>query len=233
MRFNIWYALTLGALLLVCLDVFADKDHDMKRGHFTRRGNERSERPINVGPGAPAYGGNGCPQGTMRVVFAPDNLSFTVLFDQFVAQTTGNGQKKDNLSCDALIPIQLPDGMQMQITRVDFRGFVGLPDDKSRAELHSVFNFRGAGGDGNRMNLHYRFAGPLMDNYEVSTDAMDDQQVAPETSPCGGQTRLRIFSEMKVVSKNNGSATIDSIDGGAHAIYYVNWQSCSRGKPGK
>jgi hypothetical protein len=230
---RLWYALTLGCLFIVCLRAMAggERDHDFRRGRFNRTGNERSERPGQVTPGAPAHSGNGCPPGTMRVVFAPDALSFTVLFDQFVAQVDGSGAKRDVMSCDALIPLQLPEGMRMQITRVDFRGFVALPDAGSRAVLHSVFNFRGGGGDGDRMNLHYQFDGPVTDNYQISTDALADEQTTAETSPCGGSTRLRIFNEIKLVSRdrsNSASATIDSIDGGAHATYYLNWKSCTR-----
>lgn len=229
MKSKIWYALTLSALLIVSLDSNA-RDKEFKRGKSHQRGNERSERPSRVTPGTPVHGGNGCPQGTMAVAFAPDNLSFSILFDKFIAEVNQPKQKRDVMACDIQIPIELPDNMQMEITRVDFRGFVALPDPGTRAVLNSVFNFRGRGGDGDRMNLRYRFDGPVMDNYEISTDVMNDAS-ATEISPCGGQTTLRIYSQLQIMAKKNGQpaqVTVDSIDGGAHAIYYVNWKSCVR-----
>lgn len=227
MKNKLWYLLTLSALLAVSLDAMAARNHDFRRERPIRRGNERSERPGRVEPGRPNFGGNGCPAGTMSVAFAPDNLSFSIIFDQFVAETTP-GMRRDVMTCDALIPITLPDNMQMQITRVDFRGFVALPLPGMRANLHSVFNFRGRGGDGEQMNLRYSFQGPVMDTYEISTDAIGDNQT--ETSPCGGTVQLRVFNQLQIVSrpsKETASVTIDSIDGAAHATYYVNWKTCN------
>lgn len=229
---KIWYALTLSGLLLLALQARADRDRDFKRGRFHQRGNERSERPQRVTPGRPVHGGNGCPQGTMSVAFAPDNLSFSILFDQFIAQTNpAPGERRDVMTCDIQVPVQLPDNMQMEITRVDFRGFVGLPEAGSRAILQSMFNFRGRGGDGDRLNLRYTFNGPVMDDYEISSDVIAvNANNSTEISPCGGQTTLRIYNQLRLQSPRGSQpaqVTIDSIDGGAHAIYYVNWKSCT------
>lgn len=206
----------------------ADRERSMRRGHGQRRGNEASEAVSQVTVGNPSYGGNGCPQGTMRVAFAPDNLSFSLLFDQFVAEVSDPTlAAKDIMACEALIPIQIPNGQQMRITRVDLRGFAALPE-RAKGMLHSVFNFRGRGGDGNRLNLRYNFEGPLMDNYELSSDAL-----APgdsETSPCGGNFQLRIANQLRVRTPKKGeraSITLDSIDGAAEAIYFVSWHSCN------
>ncbi|MGE4130619.1 MAG: DUF4360 domain-containing protein [Bdellovibrionales bacterium] len=226
--------------LTLCL-IFAlpswgrDREKRFKRGKRAERGNEHSERPGRVPVGRLTHGGNGCPDGSMQVVFAPDNLSFSILFDQFVAEAQGGkGDRRDVMTCNAIIPIELPDGMQMEITRVDYRGFVGLPDVSSRARLHSIFNFRGRGGDGDRMNLKFDFEGPVLDNYEISSDLIEAGNT--EISPCGGTTNLRVYNQVQVVSRkpdSPASVTIDSIDGAANALYYVNWRRCSSGGPGK
>lgn len=211
-----------------------DKDREFKKERPHHRGNENSQRVTSITVGQPSYGGNGCPQGTMRAVFAPDNLSFSILFDQFVAEVSDSKPRRDVISCEAYIPIAIPDGMQMEITRVDFRGFVGLPD-RAQAQLHSIFNFRGRGGDGDKMNLRFRFQGPVMDNYEISTDAMQAQQDT-ELSPCGGSFHLRVMNQLRLVNPAKGqpaSVTIDSIDGQQNAVYYVNWRACSAGGHGK
>jgi hypothetical protein len=178
--------------------------------------------------GTPSYGGNGCPQGTMKAVFAADSLSFSLLFDQFVAEATeGSLARKDEMSCDAIIPLQIPEGMQMQITRVDLRGFVGLPN-KAKATLHSMFNFKGRGGDGDRMNLRFNFEGPKTEDYFLSSDAMGNED--SEVSPCGGSFNLRIMNQLKVRTAKKGepaSITLDSVDGSTEAVYFVNWQSCA------
>ncbi len=228
-------ALSISLLFILPSYSFAgDRDKNFGKGRGGhQRGNERSERPGRVPVGQPQSGGNGCPAGTMRVVFAPDNLSFAILFDQFVAsaQVTG-GDRRDVMTCNALIPIELPANMQMEITRVDYRGFISLPDAQSRAKLHALYNFRGRGGDRDRMNLRFDFTGPGQDNYVITTDLLNGggANPNPETSPCGGQTVLRVYNQLTVVSRNpnaQAQATIDSIDGQANAVYYVNWRACS------
>lgn len=222
-----------------------DRDKNFGKGRGGPwRGNEHSERPGRVPVGRPSAGGNGCPAGTMRVVFAPDNLSFSILFDQFIAEAKSEkGQGRDVMACDMLIPIEIPAGMQMEITRVDYRGFVALPD-QSVAKLLAVFNFRGRRGDGHRLNLRFNFQGPVMDNYAISTDLLNGggREVNPEVSPCGGPTQLRVYNQL--ILKNKGATeaqvTIDSIDGQSNAVYHVNWRSCraasdetSRGNEGR
>ncbi len=215
-----------------------DRDGDFRRGRGgNSRGNERSERPNRVPVGRPSSGGNGCPAGTMQVQFAPDNLSFSILFDQFVAETDGaRGSRKDLMTCDMLIPIEIPANLQLEITRVDYRGFVALPA-RAQAKLHAIYNFRGRGGDGDRMNLRHNFQGPLTETYTLSTDLLNRGGTGTEISPCGGSTVLRVFNQIQISSKTPGEqaqATIDSIDGQANAIYYLNWKACqAQNQPGR
>lgn len=212
-----------------------DREGSFRRGQGAQRGNERSERPGRVPVGSPQWGGNGCPAGTMQVSFAPDNLSFSILFDQFVAETAagGRGARRDLMTCNALIPIEIPPNMQMEITRVDYRGFVALPA-QSRAVLHALYNFRGRGGDGDRLNLRFNFQGPLTETYTLTTDLVNRGGTGTEVSPCGGSTVLRVYNQLQIVSRNQNEvaqATIDSIDGQANAVYYVNWKACTSNEP--
>lgn len=224
-----------AAVLIFSFSTFAhaDRNRDFRRGHPRGGwGNDRSERIRNLPIGQTVYGGNGCPQGTMQALFAPDYLSFTLLFDQFVAETgtADNQRRRDVMNCDTSISLQIPEGMQMEISRVDFRGFVGLPE-RSRAVLNSVFSF----GRGERMNMRFNFEGPVMDNYEISSDTLNaGGNRTPENglSPCGGPAVLRIMNSLKVTSPAKGqqaSLTIDSIDGSSNAVYYVNWKACTAG----
>jgi hypothetical protein len=226
-------------MLILSFNVSArERDFNFRRERPRLRGNENSERVNRVAVGRLNFAGNGCPEGTMRVAFAPDNLSVSILFDQFVAEIAEGRHGMDAMTCNAVIPIDLPDNMQMEITRVDFRGFVSLPQG-TVANLVSFFNFKGPGGDRDRMNLRFNFAGPVMDDYEISTDAMNGGRRAQdsEISPCGGTVNLRVSNTVRVQSrahaKEAAQVTIDSIDGSANAVYYVNWRACaSPGGPG-
>ena len=229
------FSLFLGALVFATVQnasaLGQDRERPLRPGRPQRRGNENSQTVTQVTVGTPVYGGSGCPQGSMRAVFAPDNLSFSLLFDQFAAEVVDSAPpKRDFMICNLMIPIQIPNGMQMEITRVDFRGFTNLPD-QATALLHSVFNFRGHGEDMNRINLRYNFQGPVVDNYELSSDVMTGGDT--EVSPCGGSVQLRILNELKVRTARRGESatiTLDSVDGTSEAIYFVNWKQCSRSR---
>lgn len=220
-------------LLLSVLFTFTPASRAAERERFFRRGriqgprgNENSLRIGRVPLGALQFAGNGCPAGTMRVVFAPDSLSFSVIFDQFVAEVkNGDRLRRDLIVCDALVPVQLPANMRMEITRVDYRGFSALPAG-AVAELHSILNFWGPRGDLDRLNLRFRFTGPVTENYELSSDVITNGDT--EVSPCGGAVVLRLRNQLRVVSRSKeaSSVTLDSIDGAGHATYQVNWTSC-------
>lgn len=214
-----------------------DNERGFRRGRGGFRGNERSERIGRIGMGNLNYAGNGCPEGTMSLSMSPDNLSFSLLFDSFTAEVGAGAQRmRDVMSCQIVIPFDIPEGTQMEITRVDFRGFVTIPEG-GRGALHSVFNFfdrgRGPQDRGNmrdRMNIRYQFAGPITENYEISTGVINERG-APETevSPCGGRAYLSITNRLQVNAGRRGetaSATIDSIDGSSNSVYYVNWKKC-------
>ncbi len=227
-------AIFLLLVLTACLKVSgAERDHGFKRGRGLTHGNQQSERPGRVGVGREAHAGNGCPAGTMRVVFAPDLLSFTMLFDQFIAQVDpGNNVKRDQMNCDTVIPLTLPDNMQMEITHVDFRGFVALPD-RAKARVHSMFNFRGRGGNKDRINMRFDFQGPSMEDYEISSDTIESngRSAESEVSPCGGDVELRVATRLMLLSpgrNDQATITLDSIDGASEATYYVNWRTCRK-----
>jgi len=227
MKARFGYLLIFYVLSLTSMADAGERERSLRSGRPNHRGNENSQSVTQINVGSPVYGGNGCPQGTMRVVFSPDNLSFSLLFDQFIAEVVDpSGSAKDVMACDLIIPMQIPNGMQMTITRVDFRGFSALPA-RARAVLHSMFNFRGR-GDGERMNLRYTFSGPVMENYEISSDALAPGET--ETSPCGGAFQLRILNQLRIHTTKKGepaSITLDSVDGASEAMYFVNWQSCA------
>lgn len=223
-------------VLVAAEPALAARERIWKRGHRPReRGNERSERVRNVPVGQLSYGGNGCPAGTTQVSFAPDNLSFSILFDNFVAETNPSArQPRDVMRCNLVIPLDIPEGLRARITRVDYRGFVGIPAQGS-AKLRSMYSFtmkrRGPRNDpereGEQIFLTETFRGPIMEDYFLSSDVMQDQDIV---SPCGGPTRLRINNEIVIQSRDRtqeSRVTIDSIDGTGNTIYYLNWERCT------
>lgn len=241
-------ALTLLAIvsLLFSVAALADRDKEFKRDRPNRKGNERSERVSDLQVADAMGQGNGCPEGTMRVAFAPDNLSFSILFDKFVAEVAADGNRvrnKDRMACTVIVPMLIPEGMQMSVTRIDYRGFAALSEG-SRAMLQSRISFferdRARWGDGRAKDatqLKYAFQGPTAEDYLISSGAVEEGDSSPVayTSPCGGAVRLRIDNSLTVVSRRGQDATLtlDSIDGSSNAVYFVNWQKCVDNTPDK
>lgn len=203
---------------------------ELRRSTDTRRGNERSKRITNVVTGNPIYSGDGCPANTAQVSFAVDNLSFSILFDQFVAESSSSTRKREALACHILVPIQIPEDTQMEITRVDLRGYVQLPIG-AQAVMRSSFNFRGRDRDRSQLIVSSRWQGPKMENFDLTSEALREEQVksSTEISPCGGLAYLVIRNQLSILSENTQDEallSLDSIDGIGRAEYFVNWKSC-------
>ncbi len=244
--------LVLTTIASSVADAATDRQRPIRKGKGKIKGNERSELPKELTIGSIKHGGDGCPTGTLSIAFAPDNLSFSILYDQFYTTVDPTevrekmrqqeGGPKDpvqenravlkSLKCITDIPMAIPANMQLEITRIDFRGFLDLPK-RSRGMISSAFNFRGPGGDKDRIHVGFDFKGPLSEEYELSSDAKVGQVIESEASPCGGQVVLRMVTKLDLISGNvHNSAlfTLDSTDSTAQAIYYLNWRKCQGSK---
>ena len=174
----------------------------------------------DISLGIPAYGGNGCPQGTVSATLSPDTKQLSILFDQYTVQASG-ATKIDRKSCNLAIPIRIPQGMSVSVVGVDYRGFNGLPRGATSV-LSNQYFFAGSQGP----TLSKTFTGPLNAEYLVSNKL---QATAVVWSPCGAETNIRINSSMRVSTNAMGEqalATVDSVDLSAGLIYQLQWRSC-------
>jgi hypothetical protein len=234
-------SLFFGANPVQAQNRMMDIERNWRKGTPNRRGNENSTRP----PSIPRLGGirrdeererrdnvsdpatTGCPNGSFNVTFAPDGLSFSVLFDNFVASTAATSaanNKNTTLRCHLVIPMEIPMGMKMLITRIDYRGFASLPQN-STGVLRSTFAFKKS-GEAHNVNLNYQFAGPTNENFVISSDVLSDQQAV---SNCGGLNNLRVSNVLRIKNKKPADAmlTLDSLDGAAEQlVYFVSYSPC-------
>lgn len=219
-------ALTL--LLLVSPTAFADRP----LSPFASRscGNERSENVADLALGLPVYGGSGCPKGSVSVAFAPDNLSFSVIYSSFVAATPGRFHFFDTKNCSVIIPLKVPEGMQVRVSRVDYRGFVSLPVRNSFGVFNARYGFRPRYGRiPSSVGFGHRFQGPIAEDYFLSSgDLHGGQGVEVGSSGCGGVTQLRLDSSLLVYGPPDAEMqmTLDGVDGTARSVYFLDWQRC-------
>ncbi|TMW61753.1 hypothetical protein Poli38472_010816 [Pythium oligandrum] len=77
--------------------------------------------------GKPTFLGSGCPADSIAIVPAKDGQSMSVLFSQFTASTSAD-RHRDRKTCNLAIPVNTLPGISIGIFRVDYRGYVSVPE---------------------------------------------------------------------------------------------------------
>ena len=156
--------------------------------------------------GLPSYGGSGCPTGSASATVSPDGQELSVIFDKFVAN---NGRK----NCALTIPVKVPNGFQVSIYTMDYRGYVA---PKTTGRLTTDYFFAGQ-----RTSPITRVITGEKNYSERDTVAT----MADVWSKCGDSVNMRVNAAMAASGK--GDATVDSVDV-AHAglVYYLKYRSC-------
>ena len=155
--------------------------------------------------GDPDYGGTGCPAGTASATVSPDGQELSVLFDQYVAN---NGRK----NCALTIPLHVPNGFQVAIYTMDYRGYVAP---------RTIGKF----------TTDYFFAGqrstPSTKTFRGETNYSTRDTIGTMTnvwSRCGDNLNMRINTGM--VASGRGDASVDSVDAAAGIIYHIRYRAC-------
>jgi hypothetical protein len=172
--------------------------------------------------GDPAYGGNGCPQGTASAVLSPDHKALSILFDQYSAEAgRTTGRHLDRKSCNIAIPVHVPSGYSISLFQVDYRGFNSLPSGGS-SRLNVDYFFAGQRGP----SYSKQFNGELNQDYLVSNKLIGESLV---WSPCGADTNLRVNSSIMAETNSRNEqtiATVDSADIRSGLVYHIQWREC-------
>ena len=172
------------------------------------------------------YHGPGCPSGTARAVISPDRQSFTVIFDRFTAgSTSGSASGRATSSCSLIADLSYPDGWQLTIATVDFRGFAAV-DTEAWAKVTARFRFRGAGF---QRPAQLTIIGPWVSDFLLH----EERGSGREWSPCHRSSSRDLFVDASLQTHAQGSRyaylSMDSIDGQARSLrhtYYVQWRRC-------
>jgi hypothetical protein len=98
----------------------------------------RAADPISVQ--SLTYEGSGCPAGSVATNISPDGLSFTLLFDSYLAEVGPTvPRKRGTRECTVDVLLQAPLGWSWAIVGVDHRGFASLGPGVS-GTVNRVFN---------------------------------------------------------------------------------------------
>ncbi|MGB1310431.1 MAG: DUF4360 domain-containing protein [Leucothrix sp.] len=165
------------------------------------------------------YAGNGCPAGSASVVLANDKQSVSVLFDDYIAEAGGHGQRTfDRKKCDIAFSLNLPRGLSVSLINADYRGFTDLPRT-ARASFTRDYFF--AGTRGPRLKKAWR--GNRSDDFLIK-----DQMgvIGNVWSPCGADVILRSKTAATVRTRRGHEAmmSVDSADMTSKTIFRYNFR---------
>ncbi|TAQ89978.1 hypothetical protein B7494_g1726 [Chlorociboria aeruginascens] len=178
--------------------------------------------PTEVYINSIAYGGTGCPQGSVGSFISTDLSTFTLIFDSFVASIgPGVAITSERVNCQLNIDLQYPSGFQYSILDTEFRGYVGI-DKGVTAVQAATYYFTGSSS---QASVSTTFAGPQDGDYAI-TDSVPFTSTI--WSPCGSALPLNIDSQVRLsstVSTGTGEITDDSIDGKITFVVGVTWET--------
>ena len=181
------------------------------------------EAPQGVYVRSMSYGGSGCPQGSVGKTISSDGSSFTLIFDEYIAEAGYDiPRSAGRKTCQVTMDIRVPRGYQYSIATLDTRGYVSL-DRGARAYQKSTYYFdRFYEG-----TFVTNFRGPIDEDYTVTDEV--ELESGGVWSPCGSNRLLNIKTEIGVRGRrgNEGMLTVDSLDGYVKQIYGLRWRACS------
>ena len=211
----------------------SDDSGDFTDGDEGAAPNTDSDPVPGLSMSTPTYGGTGCPQGTASTVLSPDGKTLTVIFDAYIAQANSS-LPRDQKGCQINIPFQVPAGYQVQVVKMDYRGFTNLPQG-ARSTFGAGFRYLEVNGQAtnNPRVLRARvLQGPRQQEFKLTSILR-----GARFSPCGSNFILAAESMLNVASNRRGEeafATVDSLDAVAlPVVYSLRWKRCSVGPGGE
>jgi len=169
-----------------------------------------------------SHGGTGCPQGTVGTYIFDDGKVFTLSFDQYSAsQSRGSDPAKARSYCNLGLELNIPQGWQFSIFKIDYRGYANL-DAGLSGVIQSSYRFSGGAST---PVLRQTLSGPVATDY-LKTDNIGISSLV--WSPCGVTRALNIKSEVRLEGDRarSGLMTVDTIDGEFKQIYALQWRRC-------
>ena len=166
-----------------------------------------------------AYAGNGCPSGSASVVISPDKKSVSFLFDEYIAEAGGHGQRTfDRKKCDIALGLNIPNGISVSLINADYRGFNDLPRGATATFTRDYF-FAGTTGP----SLKKTWSGARSNDFKV-TDNLG--VMAKVWSKCGADVILRSKSAATVKTQRGREALmmVDSVDMKSTTLFRYNFR---------
>lgn len=207
-----------------------------------------SAHALTVQGGRAIISGPHCNDGNTRVVFSPDNATFSILYDDMTTSTRDAVRGEGTVfapakTCRIRIPFVTVRGKQVELQQVDYRGFVSVSAARAYAVIESKHQFpRGTVVVSNgrwpsdRLNSGVTFLkeGPFQDDVTWAarfSPTATSPNMGLHISLCDGNANLDIETTIRAHSfEPDGEVEVmlDSADAslGASATYRVVEKNC-------
>jgi hypothetical protein len=166
------------------------------------------------------YSGSGCPQGTVRTAFAPDNSAVSFLFDQYAVRAQNSTARAN---CTVRFMLLPPRNYQLRVARIEYRGAVMLGAG-AQAQLKSNVMQQNGRVARTISDTTHNFQGPLNDLLYA------DSGTGAVWWPCNGVAGFNFIfkSELNLMNPTSDEATVsvDSADASVGATFYLDWHKC-------
>lgn len=160
--------------------------------------------------GNPTFFGSGCPDGAVRTITSSDNQTFSVIFSQYVSETS-NDRRMDRSSCNLAVSVDVKEGYSIGIFKTDYRGFTSVPESNEEdfAKFYAEYFFAGIRGP----TVSKHFPSGTFDDFFISDDLLVNNAIY---TPCGASTVFRINTSITATKKKENTddvfITVDTID---------------------
>jgi len=165
-------------------------------------------------------GGNGCAPGTVTQNLSPDAKALTLLFDNFLVDSSANRGREVKKSCRVNMRLAIPPGWAYTLFSVDYRGFASLGDD-DESRLRSWYSLDGS----QQIRIsNLKMEGPYQADY------LQRAWVPLDTLPwlACNRTSSNIVIDTEIMTNGDSAMmTVDSVDGELRQQYGVAWRRCS------
>ena len=165
--------------------------------------------------------GSGCKPGTAHVTMGPDNKSFEISYDNYIAQAGGESLPTDfRKNCQVNLRIDAPPDYSYVITDVTHLGYASLAEGAT-GQVRNNYYFQGM-SQGTWVT--HTYTGPRDDDWQ----ATDTNVWVP--AACGEYRNLNINTEVRVRRGADKSAlsfmTIATTGGGVRTKVGLAWRRC-------
>jgi hypothetical protein len=178
--------------------------------------------PPSFKVGKVAYGGSGCPQGSIDVDISSDGRILPITFGKEFTATVGSGSDPaaSRKNCQLNIPITFSPGFQYTVYSADYTGYADL-DAGVKGSVQSNYYFS---GEQKSASATLTINGPFTGRYQKH----DDVALAV-WSPCGSQGLLNVNTDVALTplgAANSGLLTADKASAKFTHSVYIKWQQC-------